>query len=369
MKQSIPIRSRAISIVAGLLLLVLPLPRTSAATPASDEFIRGYATALLERDFQIAAESMDVQHGVIYLQGLKASDVVSDRIRTSLSSVEGVKQVVIMKDGQLPPHPEKQEVTPKLEAFLPRDLLFKSLLADPRWPHFSASYQRYLNNGQLEGVGSATFGETFSFYRFGGPGGSLMEVGLQAGVFSIFDLEAESHDLVNADYFVAIPLSLKKDNFSAFARVFHQSSHLGDEFLLRQQTQQRVNLSYEGLDTILSYNLPVGFRIYGGGGYLFHREPSELKPWTTQYGLEFRSPKAWMDGAIRPVAAIDLQNREESDWNTDVSARAGFQFENPNFLNRRLQILVEYYKGRSPNGQFYIRDIEYLGLGLHFFYD
>ena len=36
-----------------------------------------------------------------------------------------------------------------------------------------------------------------------------MEVGLQAGVFSIFDLAADSKDLINADYLVAIPLSLK----------------------------------------------------------------------------------------------------------------------------------------------------------------
>ncbi len=196
-----------------------------------------------------------------------------------------------------------------------------------------------------------------------------MEVGIQAGVFSIFDLGAESLDLVNADYFVAIPLSFKKDNFSALARVFHQSSHLGDEYLLRGQTQERINLSYEGFDTILSYNLPLGFRIYGGGGYLFDRDPTSLKPWITEAGLEFRSPHTWWNNSLRPVAAVDIQNREESNWNTDVSARAGVQLENPDFLSRKLQILIEYYNGRSPNGQFYIQNIESIGIGLHFFYD
>ena len=52
-----------------------------------------------------------------------------------------------------------------------------------------------------------------------------------------------------------------------------------------------------------------------------------------------------------------------------MSVRAGVQFENPDFLSRRLQILVEYYNGRSPNGQFYIQKVEYVGIGLHFFYD
>ncbi len=364
------IRAKGLPRHAGLLFLALFLSGTAAAASTSDEFIRGYATAILQHDFQISAESLKVRHGVISIQGLEASDVVRDKMQTSLSAIEGVNQVVIAGDEEVSTHQGESEITPEVGVFLPRDLLFKSLLADPRWPHFSASYQHYSDTAQPEAVGSATFGETFSLYRFGGPWTSQMEVGLQAGVFSIFDMDASSHDLVNADYFVAVPLSLKKDNFSAMARVFHQSSHLGDEFLLGDQAEQRVNLSYEGVDMLLSYNLPFGFRLYGGGGYLFDRDPSDLKPGIAQSGLEFKSPGAWWGGALRPVAAIDLQNREESDWNTNVSVRAGMQLENPDFLSRKLQILLEYYDGRSPNGQFYARDAEeFIGIGLHFFYD
>ena len=53
-----------------------------------------------------------------------------------------------------------------------------------------------------------------------------------------------------------------------------------------------------------------------------------------------------------------------------MSLRAGVQLENPDFLTRKLQILVEYYNGSSPNGQFYARDdVEFIGLGLHFTYE
>jgi len=355
---------------ANLLFLALFCSVVAAATPVSDEYIRGYATAILQRDFQVTAETLGVESGVVFIGGLKASDVVRDRMQTSLSSIEGVRQVVIAKEGELPPMRGKADITTEVNVFLPRDLLFKSLLADPRWPHFSASYQQYMQNDQLEGVGSATFGETFSFYRFAGPWTSQMEVGLQAGVFSIFDMDADSHDLVNADYFVAVPLSFKKDKFSAMARLFHQSSHLGDEYLLSGQSGERINLSYEGVDLLLSHTLPFGFRLYGGGGYLFDRDPSDLEPGIAQSGLEFRSPEAWWGGALRPVAAVDLQFHEENDWDANVSVRAGFQLENPDFLSRKLQILLEYYDGSSPNGQFYARDnVEYIGLGFHFFYD
>jgi hypothetical protein len=94
-----------------------------------------------------------------------------------------------------------------------------------------------------------------------------------------------------------------------------------------------------------------------------------LDPWSIQSGLAFRSPRLWRQGALRPVAGMDIQQREESDWDTDVSARAGIQFENPDFLSRKVQLLFEYYNGKSPNGQFYERNIEYFGLGLHFFPD
>ncbi len=355
-------------VLAGLLLTSLFLPRSAAATgPTSDQFISGYATAVLKRDFQISAELLQVQHGVIYIQGLEASDTVSDKIKTSLSSIEGVRKVVFTKEGKAVAHAENLEITTEVNVFLPRDLLFNSLLADPRWPHFSASYQHHSKN-DLEKVGSATFGETFSIYRFAGPWNSQMEVGLQAGVFSIFDLDSDSKDLVNADYLVALPLSFKKNNFSAMAKIFHQSSHLGDEFVLRGNTGERINFTYEGVDTLLSYNFPFGFRLYGGGGYLFDRTPSELDPWIAQGGVEFTSPAAWMNGSLRPIAAVDIQSREATDWNTDVSLRMGVQLENPDFLSRKLKIMLEYYKGSSPNGQFYIRDEEeYFGIGLHFF--
>jgi hypothetical protein len=216
-------------------------------------------------------------------------------------------------------------------------------------------------------VASTNFGESIGLYRLRGPLKSTIQLGIQAGVFSIFDLDSQSFDLINADYMVGIPLTFKKGNFSNMTRVFHQSSHLGDEYLLRGQSDERINLSYESVSSLFSYQLPAGFRIYAGGGYIFHKDPSDLDPWSVQTGLEFRSPIFWFEGSLRPVFGVDVQNRQESNWDADVSARAGMQFENPDFLSRKVQLLFEYYNGKSPNGQFYERNIEFFGLGLHFF--
>jgi hypothetical protein len=246
--------------------------------------------------------------------------------------------------------------------FLPPSQLFKPLIADPRWPHFSLAYRNYIGDEEIKNVGSANFGESIALYRSNGPFGGQWETGLQAAVFSIFDLDSNSRDLINSDFFVGLFGSYRVGDFSLFTRLLHQSSHLGDQFQLRAGTN---NLSYEGVDLKLSYDFGRTLRLYAGGGFLFDQDPSDLKPWSTQIGAEFRSPWTYFGGLVTPIAGLDLQNRQEGHWRTDVSLRAGVEFASPRVLDRRLQLLIEYFNGRSPNGQFYGRLIEYLGLGLH----
>ena len=195
-------------------------------------------------------------------------------------------------------------------------------------------------------------------------GSTWWEIGLHAGVFSVFDVDSPSFDLVNADYMVGLPLTFRYQDFSAMLRVFHQSSHLGDEFLLRTRTN-RINLSYEALDLRLSQEIADVLRLYAGGGYLFDQTPTELDPFWVQYGIELASPWPSRRAKWRPIAAVDVQQHEENDWTADVSARAGIEIDGV-LLTRKLQILLEYFTGHSPNGQFYRDKVQYLGIGTHF---
>jgi hypothetical protein len=107
--------------------------------------------------------------------------------------------------------------------------------------------------------------------------------------------------------------------------------------------------------------------VYGGAGYIVRGDPDDLEPWSTQMGFEVRSPKTFLGGTLRPLAALDLQYREQNDWHADLSVRAGVQFEKLPIFDRRIQLLVEYFNGYSPNGQFYREQIEYIALGIHFY--
>lgn len=367
------VKSRKRAVMPVLLSVVVSLLAGGAlssagAVPAGpdDAYITGYAAAVLEREFRLSGRSLSVQNGVLTLSAEELAGVDRAQVVAAMSGIRGVMRVEVLEPG---PSLDAAASAPAVKSLptgiLPTGHLFKPLLADPRWPHFSASYRYATKQRDVRDVAAVSFGETIPLIR----GNALVgqwEFGIQAGVFAVFDLDAKSKDLINADYFAAAFGGYRQGAFSALGRVFHQSSHLGDELLLRDTALHRINLSYESVDLKLSYDLPLGLRVYGGGGYLFDRDPSSLKHWSAQTGAEFRSPWTLWGGAIRPIAGLDLQSRETNNWNVDVSLRTGLQFENVQVLGRNLQLLAEYFHGNSSDGQFYAREIEFLGLGVRF---
>lgn len=253
---------------------------------------------------------------------------------------------------------------------LPSGTLFDPLLADPRWPHFGAAIQDWGGRDDLGTVASVSLGNAFSLYQAPGLGGRW-GVGLHAAVFALFDLESDSKDLVNADYWVGLPLAWQSGDWSALARIYHQSSHLGDEYLLRSRANQRsrLNLSYEAVDLKLSRHFwQRAVRVYGGAGVLFDQEPDDLAPLMAQWGVEMRGPWAFADGLLRPIAAVDFQSMEETGWNVDLSARLGVELTSSTDPDYVVQLTLEYYRGRNPNGQFYTHETEFWGLGVHAYF-
>jgi hypothetical protein len=359
------------------LVLILAAASSVVAAPTDDGYIEGYAAAILRREFALAAPSLRVQQGVITIDAADLASVDRAAVLAQLERIPGVTRVEVRPVGAPPPAveppPAAQTVPlaaqpPKVPpdqqvGLLPGSVIFKPLIADPRWPHFSATWQHYFGDPQFKDQAAVSFGESFAIYR-AKLGPTFWEIGLHAGVFSIFDLNAASFDLVNADYMVGLPLSFRYEDLSLLLRVFHQSSHLGDEFLLRTRTN-RINFSYQSVDLKASYDFRQLLRVYAGGGYLFGQEPSTLDPWSVQYGLELSSPWPARPSRWRPIAAVDVQHHQENDWSPDVSARAGVEIDGV-LLTRKIQFLLEYFNGHSPNGQFYKDRVQYFGLGTHF---
>ena len=254
----------------------------------------------------------------------------------------------------------------------PQDQIFCPLLADPKEPRSFASLLRG-TFGSLDDaidrkttIGSVGLGDSFGIVRWGGPSaGEGLQIDVAGSIFAQFDLGASSNDLINADYIIALPLTFRRAGFSTRLRVYHQSSHLGDEYLLRSVDIQRENLSFESVELLVSQELGP-LRAYVGGERVFHREPAALAGRLFHAGAELRTGRA---GSVQLVGGLDLKMTERFDWSPGISGRAGLEVARRGaggHPGRLISLVLEIYDGPSPYGQFFLDDISYIGVGLHF---
>ena len=261
---------------------------------------------------------------------------------------------------------------------LPRGDVFCPIVADPKASRTFASFLRHESGDDLQDVAldiaSVGIGDAFGLGRWNGsrPGDGV-QFSLTAGVFAQFDLNTSSYDFLNADYVVGFPLTIRQGWFSTRLRIYHQSSHLGDEYLLREPParQDRENLSFEALEWLLSAD-GGPFRLYGGAEMLFRREPEDLGRYVAHGGLELRPDARIIPlgalGGFRFVGGVDVKSSEEQDWEPAISARGGLEYDRAgeDVTARRWGIFAEFYTGPSPYGQFFREKVRLLGVGIHF---
>lgn len=254
---------------------------------------------------------------------------------------------------------------------VPQGQIFCPLAADPKAERSFVSYLRGDFStiadpppGADANIAAVGLGDSFGLLRWTGerPGDGV-QLDVSGAVFSQFDLDRPSFDLVNADYLVGLPITARVSGFSMRVRPYHQSSHLGDEFLLARQPE-RINLSFESLEVILSQELDL-LRIYGGGEAFFRREPADLASRLVHAGAELR-PVVFGDGRV--LAAFDYKLVDDGAWSDAWNARAGVELArmpSPGHPPRIISLIFDYYEGIAPYGQFYREDIRYMGLGIH----
>lgn len=244
---------------------------------------------------------------------------------------------------------------------------FAEPVADPRWPRFAATWQEYVDNDRLDSTAAVALGGTIAILRetpadeLAAPG---WELGLQTAVFGTFQPLNSSQDLFNSDWNFGFYGARRVGDWSGILRLWHQSSHLGDEFLLRNPGIRRINFAFESVSGLAAWEPVDWSRLYGGGGWIFDEIPSDFGNWYIQYGLELRSPVRLFNDYATPFAAVDVQHYEATDWRPDVSLVAGLELQDPGRDGMLLRLILEFYDGRNVNGQFFSEDSQYVGGGL-----
>jgi hypothetical protein len=253
----------------------------------------------------------------------------------------------------------------------PQDEVFCPFIADPKQQRSFLGYQRgefaTLDMPEVDAtsIGAIGLADAFGIVRWGGRrAGDGFHLALAGGIIAQFDLGTSSVDLINADYFVGLPLTWRRGWLSARFRLYHQSSHLGDEYVLRGEDISRENLSFESFETLLSADAGP-MRLYAGGEVLIRRDPEALDDLVAHVGYEARARRR---SPLSLLAGLDLKFSEQQEWRRALSARAGLQIAplaRGGHPIRRILLLAEYYDGPSPYGQFYLDAIRYAGVGVH----
>jgi len=116
-----------------------------------------------------------------------------------------------------------REPRPREAIFLPTGDLFKPLLADPKEPRFYLSYRLFkVQSSKIHGAAGG-YGEIFGLYRRpANDNGYSWQASFGGGIHSQFDLHSSSLDLVNTDYIIGFPFTLRKGQASYRITIFHK---------------------------------------------------------------------------------------------------------------------------------------------------
>jgi len=390
--MKISLAKRATLIFSGLVISQVGFGEEEASCPlraeslpvdqikcANDTYFEGYIQALLDvhyYEFKVVVVSRD---HCIYLYNLPKNQMLKNSIISFVSDLPGVKSVQVGDGIPQDVKEERREYIPKQQVhgvwFPQSTVLFQPMLADPREPCYSGAYRwgdEVLGNKAV----AVSFGDDFPIFRWFNVWrwhGDL-QIGIQAGVWSIFKMghqgdEGEFSELVTTDYLVGIPLSYAFDRWSFRARLYHISSHLGDEFMCNHKKVRRKNPSMEAIDIFAAYQINRAIRIYIGPGVVLHSDDSfKLKPLYIEGGGEARfwGRKFYYHRLYgTPFIAFFLRSWQAVSWTLDGFYELGYEWSKLQGVGRKLRIFGEYHHGYSE-GQFFKKHTSWVSIALSY---
>jgi len=172
----------------------------------------------------------------------------------------------------------------------------------------------------------------------------------------------QRRQLVNTDYRVGFWYNIRVGANAWRVRLYHLSSHLGDDYMIRNGINFYMPnaVNYEVLDLTYSHERN-GLRKYVGLGYGLRR-PVERKRLSAQAGLYYRHLKN-PAARSRLVGGVDLKVWEQTRFKPGVHGGVGVEFGRP---DRHLTFLLEAYNGFQPYSQFEGRHVSWVGVGFYF---
>lgn len=260
--------------------------------------------------------------------------------------------------------------------WLPEDpCLYRTMIADPREPTYSVGW-RFNDQVFVKNVIDISFDDSLPIYRWCHIfrwGGDL-QIDLQGALWAIFDPLHDSSPLLNADYYVGIPICYAFDNWEFRFRVFHISSHIGDEFLLNHPDFDRRNASAEYIDFFASNDLTDEIRLYAGAQYTIAQDDEfKCARFMPQAGTEIRVRCLGYTDYRRqlygePFLAMHWRWNSNFKRHVDMTYVLGYEWGKTCGLERKVRLYLQYHDGYSFEGQFCKRATNYLSIRAEYGY-
>ncbi|MGL6194740.1 MAG: DUF1207 domain-containing protein [Thermoguttaceae bacterium] len=231
---------------------------------------------------------------------------------------------------------------------LPSGLIYPSYLAGPRESRLASVWNHERDHGWMW---DAVAGGRAGILRYGTKS-SISPEGFQLDVEGAGKVRIDYEhdlDLLAADFRAGIPLTFGSKKVQYKVGYYHVSSHLGDEYMVRHNTFQRVNYVRDSVVMGISLRMGNSVRLYCETAWAFFCG-EKTKPWEFQFGAEYSSryPVGQLRGS--PYAAINAHLFQELDFSGNLNVQVGWQWRGAN--EHLFRLGFQYFCGSSDQFQF-----------------
>jgi hypothetical protein len=181
--------------------------------------------------------------------------------------------------------------------------------------------------------------------------------------FTIKKVEDNTYlgEMENADYKVAFLLNYKLSDLSLRLRFYHTSSHLADDYILRNNiTEPNPGiLNYEQLDLTASFQIK-STRLYGGLGIVI--TPNAVRErLSAQAGFLYRKCKN-PESYVRFLFGSDLKIMQQNNYRPNFRTSAGIEIGGEEKIN--VAFMLEYYNGHLPYSILEYKIVNWIGINF-----
>ncbi|PQO42532.1 DUF1207 domain-containing protein [Blastopirellula marina] len=262
------------------------------------------------------------------------------------------------------PIADYSDTTPYEWTLLPAGEVYKSYLAGVKESRLAAHLIKIENdNWMLDG----TLGGRFGVMRWGRDSATgFLAEGVQWDIEGAAQVRLdipEEVDVRAVDFRAGTQLTwswaANPKHRSRFG-YYHLSSHLGDEFLLKNPTYPRLNYAHDLIIFGHSYYFTPKLRVYGEVGWAFYHLVADS--WEFQFGVEWAPTRAtgfWGE----PFLAVGCHLREEVNYGGSFVVQTGWAWVGE-IPGRSFRMGLHYHNGDSTQNSFYDNFEQQIGFGI-----